>query len=109
MIFIDGISKIKLIIVRISVMVHAHDFPCNNPHAITNEITPIPTTTLLIVPITAASPFPIMFIPIEPAMVPNKTPNAMAITPEIISSIARIVTPVGLTLVDTNSQKTTRI
>ena len=101
--FNDGKSKTKLIIVRINVTVHAHDFPLSNPHARTKDIAPnaivIPPIAAKIAP--SASPSPIIMpIPIEPIRVPKNAPNAIAITPEIISSIARIVTPVGLTLAD---------
>ena len=102
MIFIEGKSNIKLIIVRIRVIVHAHGFPLSNPHAIKNEIAPSATMILLISPIMALPPKSIIIpIPIEPHNALKNIPIPIAIAPEIISSIARIVTPVGLTFKDT--------
>ena len=100
-IFIDGKSKIKLIIVRIRVMVHAHDFPLSSPHAIKKDTAPRATMMPLISPITALPPKSIiMSIPIEPHNALKNMPIAIAIAPETISSIARIVTPIGLTWED---------
>ena len=100
MMFIEGKSKIRLIIVRIRVMVHAHDFPLSKPHAIKKDIAPSAIMMVLTMLIIAVPPKFIMSIPNEPHKTLKDMPNAIAIAPEIISSIARIVTPVGLIWVD---------
>ena len=88
----DTKPDIKLIIVRMSVIVHAHDFPLSSPHAMTKDAIPRAIIPPLTTPAYAATS-----IPIIPDMVAKNEPAPIADIPEIISRIARIVTPVGRT------------
>ncbi len=77
-----------------SVIVQAHDLPCNSPHAMTNDAIPIIIKTPLIIPPNA----PNMSVPIiMVAIVAKNKPPRIATIPERISKAASIVTPVGLT------------
>ena len=111
----DDMSMTRLIIVRISVIVQAHDFPLSKPHAVKNEIKPNAIMTLPMMPNNPASSLPniIMSVPTSipnpPKRVPNTTPKAIAVIPEMIWSIARIVIPVGLVFMDTEPVKNMRL
>ena len=82
-------------IVKMSVNVQAHGFPCNNPQAMINEIIPITIKTPLIT--TPNAPNMSAPIIIMADNVAKKNPPTIATIPEMISKAASIVTPVGLT------------
>ena len=86
--------------VKIKVTVHAHGFPLNNPYAMTNETIPTAIMTPLSTPMKTSSTMVVGSTPAKPTNKLKNEPNDIARIPEITTSIAMIVTPVGLTEVD---------
>ena len=58
----------KLIIVRIKVIVHAHAFPLSSPHAMTNETIPMGMVMLLTIIATMSDPIPSLMVSKEQAL-----------------------------------------